>query len=160
MRTTSNLLAAAGLCAFLASTPAGAMGPTNDSPAASDYSKGVAAVESKDYAGAVKLLTGVIQQEPNNADAFTYLAFSLRMQGKPEDSVRYYQRALAIKPDHARAAEYLGEAYLTLKDLPKAEAQLAAIERICGTGCKEYAALSGAIATYKRDPAAPRQKSG
>lgn len=163
MRSLIRLLGGAALlaAAALQFPSAVAMGPSSDSSAKDNYNEAVRAVERKEYAKAVELLTGVVQEEPRNADALNYLGFSTRMQGKVEDSVRYYQRALAVNADHRGANEYLGEAYLAMNDLPKAEGQLAALQRICGgTGCKEYQSLSQAIATYKRDPAAARPKSG
>jgi predicted Zn-dependent protease len=140
--------------------PAVAMGPSSEPTVQDKYNDAVRAVESKDYAKAVELLTAVIRDEPRNADALNYLGFSTRMQGKVEDSVRYYQRALAIEADHRGASEYLGEAYLAMSDLAKAEGQLAALQRICGADCKEYKSLAEAIAIFKRDPKAARPKSG
>jgi protein involved in temperature-dependent protein secretion len=41
--------------------------------------------------------------------------------------------------------EYLGEAYAIKGDMARADAQLRAIGRICGTGCDEYKHLAQAI---------------
>ena len=46
--------------------------------------------------------------------------------------------------------EYLGEAYVIKGDIARAEEQLQAIERICGTGCEEYQDLAKAIAERPR----------
>lgn len=155
MRTLAACLA---LALIAGHAPAIAM-PVGTEPDKADLKDAVKAIDRKDYTEAVKLLTAVVQDDPRNADAFNYLGFSVRMQGKVEDSIRYYQRALAIVPNHRGANEYLGEAYLSLGDLPKAEVQLAALERICAKVCKEYKALAEAIATYRKDPKAARNKS-
>jgi tetratricopeptide (TPR) repeat protein len=72
-----------------------------------------------------------------------------RKLGKLPESLGYYQRALAINPSHKGANEYLGELYLMMKDLPKAEAQLALLKGICPGGCEELEDLEADIADYK-----------
>jgi len=147
-------------CLALALLAGPAMGmPMGGEPETAHLKDAVKAIDRKDYAEAFKLLTAVVQDDPRDADAFNYLGFSVRMQGKVGDSIRYYQRALAIVPNYRGANEYLGEAYLTLGDLTKAEVQLAALDRICAKVCKEYKALAAAITTYKKDPKATRNKS-
>ncbi len=61
----------------------------------------------------------------------------------------YYDQALTIDPKHKGANEYLGELYLKLGQLEKAEAQLARLDDICTFGCEEYDELKAAIETYK-----------
>jgi hypothetical protein len=58
-------------------------------------------------------------------------------------------QALAVNPDHRGANEYLGEAYLEINDLPKAEERLAHLINVCGQSCKETQELSKAVAAYK-----------
>ena len=54
-----------------------------------------------------------------------------------------------IDPNHKGANEYLGELYLKLDQLEKAEAQLARLDDICTFGCEEYNDLKAAIETHK-----------
>ena len=42
------------------------------------------------------------------------LGYVLRHQGRYEESVRAYQKALRLKPDYPAALEYLGEAYVKM----------------------------------------------
>ncbi len=44
------------------------------------------------------------------------LGFSLRKIGKYEQSLKYYKKAIEIKPDFAEAHEYIGESYLGIGD--------------------------------------------
>ena len=46
--------------------------------------------------------------------------------------------------------EYLGEAYIQLGDVASAKNQLSEIEKRCGTGCKEYTALSEQLAKFHK----------
>jgi hypothetical protein len=60
-----------------------------------------------------------------------------------------YQKAISLNPDHRGVNEYMGELYLMLNDLPKAEERLATLDRLCFFGCVEYTDLKHAIADYK-----------
>lgn len=107
------------------------------------------AIEAKDYAGAVRSLEQAAAADPKNADVQTWLGFAHRNLGHYEIAFKYYREALALSPGHRGAREYLGEAYLQVGDLPHAEEQLAALDRICLTGCDELKQLQGKIAAYK-----------
>ena len=66
----------------------------------------------------------------------------------PPPTVPQGQKALTVAPDFKQAREYLGEAYVQAKDLDKAKAELAEIEKLCGNQeCEEYKDLAEAIAT-------------
>lgn len=147
-----TLIAATVTAAALAfgMTGAWAMGSNNPSPAAetgadATYKKAVEAVEAKQYRAAVGLLNKAIEEKPRNPDALNYLGYSHRKLGDYALAVSYYKRALALEPDHRGANEYLGEAYVELGNLNGAAENLAALERICGTDCKEYKVLKAAI---------------
>jgi hypothetical protein len=56
---------------------------------------------------------------------------------------------LALKPKHRGANEYLGELYLEMGDLAKAEERLEVLDGACWFGCDEYSDLKEAIAKYK-----------
>jgi hypothetical protein len=53
----------------------------------------------------------------------------------------HYKRALELNPRHRGAHEYVGEAYLLVGALAKAEEHLAALQRICLLPCEELADL-------------------
>jgi len=77
-----------------------------------------------------------------------YLGYTHRMLGDYPGSLDFYQRALAINPDHKGAHEYLGELYLMIHDSASAEGQLAELTRLCPDGCEEKDVLTKAIADY------------
>jgi hypothetical protein len=70
------------------------------------------------------------------------------MLGDYPGSLDFYQRALAINPDHKGAHEYLGELYLMVHDSASADGQLAELTRLCPDGCEEKDVLTKAIADY------------
>lgn len=130
---------------------------TPEDPNWSDAKRLVAA---RDYDGAAPLLRKVVAADPQNADAFNYLGYINSRKGETEAALRYYQQALAIKPSHRGANEYLGELYLKLGDLPAAEARLKVLDSACFFGCSEYTQLKNAIADYKATGKFAIQKDG
>jgi tetratricopeptide (TPR) repeat protein len=70
------------------------------------------------------------------------------MVGDLTGSLDFYQKALAINPDHKGAHEYLGELYLMMHDSNSADAQLAELTRLCPNDCDEKDVLTKAIADY------------
>ncbi len=114
------------------------------------YDRAVKEVERKNYRKAIRILTDVLSDEPRSADALNYMGYSHRKLGKFPKAVGFYMRALKIDPDHRGANAYLGEAYLALKNLPKAEERLAHLWNICGQNCAEYHALNRSVMDYKQ----------
>jgi hypothetical protein len=57
---------------------------------------------------------------------------------------------LKLNPRHRGAHEYLGEAYLMIRNLAKAEEHLAALQRICLLPCAEYGDLEKRVAEYRK----------
>jgi tetratricopeptide (TPR) repeat protein len=143
--------------------PAFAMGPSSPPPPtkSSAYIEGQRAVNAKDYAKAVPLLEKAISENAQDADANNLLGYSYRKLGQQKAAFMYYQRALAIEPNNRGANEYLGELYVEMNDLPKAEAQLTRITQLCGTGCEEYRDLKAAIEKARAaGPATPGSRTG
>jgi len=110
-----------------------------------------AAIAARDYPGAIRILYGASQSNPQNADVQNLLGYSYRMLGQYPQAFVYYDKALAIDPMHRGALEYEGEAYLETNQLPKAMTNLATLKRACGSaGCPEIAQLESAIGRYKK----------
>jgi tetratricopeptide (TPR) repeat protein len=114
-----------------------------------DFQKAEYMIKGEQYAEAIPLLQKVVADNPRDADAWNYLGFASRKLGKLQEALGYYQKALALDPKHKGANEYLGELYLMMNDLPKAEAQLATLKSICATNCEEVEDLEADIAEYK-----------
>lgn len=135
----------------LTAGPALAMGSGSDSSEAvnPDYAAGRQLVEDGKYAEAIPLLEKAVAADGGNADALNYLGYSNRQLGNHDAALSHYQAALAIEPSHRGANEYLGELYLTLGDLAKAEERLDVLDEACFFGCDEYTELKNAIAAYR-----------
>jgi len=147
---TSTALALVTVTA--APTPAGA-DPSTDTSAARldpDYAAGKAAIDAKDWNAAIKVLSSAALRDPRNADIQNDLGYAYRNAGQLDLAFRHYQRALQLNPRHRGAHEYIGEAYLLVNNLAKAEEHLSALEKICLIPCEEYGDLQKAIAAYRQ----------
>ena len=98
---------------------------------------------------AAALLERVVEESPDDADAYSYLGFCDRMLGDREQALAQFGRALAIDPAHRSALEYLGRLYLEMRDLPRAKEQLGALARLCGGTCGQYRDLQEEVQKFK-----------
>jgi tetratricopeptide (TPR) repeat protein len=112
------------------------------------YAKAKAKVEAEDYRGAKPMLEKLLAKSPRDADVLNLMGYCSRKLGDPGEALAYYQKALAINPKHIGANEYLGELYLEMKDLAKAEERLKVLRQACN-GCEEQEELEEKIADYK-----------
>jgi tetratricopeptide (TPR) repeat protein len=118
-------------------------------PADPDYTAGVKAIEAGQYAAAIPLLQKAIARDGTNPDALNWLAYAVRRNGDPPGAIPIYQKALALDPKHRGAHEYIGEAYLTLDNLPKAKEHLARLDKLCFVPCSQYRDLKKAVEAYE-----------
>jgi Flp pilus assembly protein TadD len=127
---------------------------TDDDPAAAkldpDYAAGKKAIESKNWQAAIKLLNSAALRDTRNADIQNYLGYAHRNSGQMELAFKHYGRALQLNPRHRGAHEYIGEAYLMVNNLAKADEHLAALQKICLIPCEEYGDLKKQIDVYRR----------
>ena len=107
------------------------------------------AVKAGNYAAALPLFQKVVEKNANNADAWNYIGYSQRNLKQFDQALVSYQKALAIKPDHRGANEYLGELYLQTGKLAKAKERLKVLDAACFFGCEEFDELKAAIAAYE-----------
>jgi predicted Zn-dependent protease len=127
---------------------------TPSTSSGSDYSVAVRLIKHEQYSDAIPHLLMALADKPNDADILNYLGYTKRMTGDFPASLSYYQRALAQKPDHRGAHEYLGELYLQMHDLPSAQKELDTLASLCPSGCDERDTLAKAIAAYQPPAAA------
>ncbi len=112
------------------------------------YISAVKLANAAKYDDAIKAFNAL--NKPDDPRVNNWIGFSLRKQGKVDAAMPYYDKALKAAPDFTPAHEYLGEAYLQMKDMTKAKEQLAQIEKLCGNKtCEEYKDLSAAMKTAK-----------
>jgi tetratricopeptide (TPR) repeat protein len=128
--------------------------PTRENPETAeidpDYSAGKIAIEAKNWDAAIRSLWSASLRDPGNADIQNYLGYAYRKSGQLYPALAHYRRALELNPRHRGAHEYVGEAYLMMNALPKAEEHLAALRTICLIPCDEYEHLKKAIDDYQR----------
>ncbi len=128
------------------SMPAASSAPQVDPRA--EYKSGLDAIGAANYKKAIMHLKNVAAAAPKFADAQNWLGYSYRKTGDSKTSLKYYQKALKLEPNHAGANEYLGELYLELKDMPKAEERMAVLTACCAA-TSQAKQLADAIAEYK-----------
>jgi Flp pilus assembly protein TadD len=151
----ARLTAAALIAAGLTLVPGiGIADPgENDSAAAKldpDYAAGKQAIEAKNWSAAIKSLSSAALRDTRNADIQNYLGYAHRHMGQFDLAFKHYERALQLNSRHRGAHEYVGEAYLLVNKLAKAEEHLAALQKICLLPCEEYEDLKKAIAGYRK----------
>ncbi|MBP6818758.1 MAG: tetratricopeptide repeat protein [Ferrovibrio sp.] len=156
MRRISRLTSAAALAVALGlAMPVLAMGPSPNAPTEAakpvdpNFTEGKKAIDRKDWAAAVPLFQAVVAKDAKNADAFNWLGYAQRNNGDYTAAFAAYNEALKIDPRHKGAHEYIGEAYLKVNDLAKAEEHLKRLDSLCAFGCAEYTELKNKIAAYK-----------
>jgi tetratricopeptide (TPR) repeat protein len=115
-----------------------------------DYANGRRAVEAKDWNTAIRLLSSAALRDTRNAEIQNYLGYAYRNSGELSAAFKHYARALQINPRHRGAHEYLGEAYLMINNVAKAEEHLATLKNICLIPCDEVGILQGKIAEYRK----------
>ena len=142
--TTMLALTLVGPVAYAADTESTPVANTQNR----DYAAGKAAVERKDWSSAVASFRKVVAADPNSADGYSMLGFSLRWMGKMDEAFAAYDRALAINPKHVGALEYSGVAYLKADQPAKANEQLTKLEKFGGKNSEEYRDLAKAISDY------------
>ena len=148
------LLIAFAVVAMLASGVAHAAGlssTTTTTSVTSDFPKAKKLVDAKNFTAAIPLLKMVVKSQPKNADAWNLLAFSNRKLEKFDVAPQQYQKALKIQPTHKGANEYLGELYLKVGDLPKAQERLTVLNDMCiygFIGCEENSELKEKVSIF------------
>ena len=136
-------------CVFAAQA---APGEEEDAGLDPDYASGKQAIESKDWRTAIEFLNSAALRDTRNSDIQNYLGFAYRSSGELALAFRHYHRALQLNARHRGAHEYLGEAYLMIGNLVKAEEHLALLGKICLIPCEEHAMLEKKVAAYRARP--------
>lgn len=114
------------------------------------------AIKKWDYKQAIELLKVEAAKDPNNADVQNLLGYSNRKLENYDLALSYYQKALALEPQHRGANNYLGHLYLETDKLEKAQERLAVLDKACTFGCEEYRELKQAIAVHQQQQLADR----
>lgn len=118
----------------------------------SAYAMALIVMHQGRYADAIPFLEQALADRPHSADVLTNLGYAHFKIDDLAVAFSFYQKALAIDPDHKRAHEHLGEFYVVMQDATSADAQLAELTRLCPDGCDEKDALTKAIADSRGHP--------
>jgi len=82
----------------------------------------------------------------DHPDVANYIGYANRKLGNYDLAKVWYDKALAIDPNHVRTWQYYGMWHVEQGNMLKAADFLEKIRLICnGTGCKEYQDLKGAM---------------
>lgn len=114
-----------------------------------DYAAGLASLKAGELPAALGRFQAALKRFPEAADLHNELGYTHRRLRQMDKSFEHYRRALALKPAHRGAHEYIGEAYLLVGDLGAAEKHLKALREICLLPCQEAEELSRAIAEHR-----------
>lgn len=145
------LVAVALACGGAQALAAGSGGASSNTVADDpDWAAAKAAIAQKNYEQATPLLQRAVEKDPGNADAWNYLGYVNARADRHEAALGYYGKALALQPKHRGANEYLGELYLKMGDVAKAEERLKVLDDACFFGCAEYDLLKKAVNEYKQ----------
>jgi len=106
-------------------------------------------IEAENYEAAISELEKALSKSPDDADLLNLLAYSQRKLMRFDIALINYQKALKIEPEHRGANEYLGELYLQLGQLDKAQERLKVLDDACFFGCEEFDELEEAIEMYR-----------
>ena len=154
IRVFAAILLLGGALAMLPAsdaTAAGSSSSTSNTASQADQrniERGKQAIEAGDWERAAMFLERAAETNAQNADVFNLLAYSYRHLDRIDEAFENYGRALELDPKHLGAHEYIGEAYLIVGDLAKAEGHLATLQEICAS-CEETEELAEAIAQFK-----------
>lgn len=105
------------------------------------YLSAVGLINQGNYAGALIDLKHASFVFGPHPEILTYQGFANRKLGRLEQAFSFYQMALAVDPNHLGVNEYLGEYYVQIGELEKAQQQLEKLESLCPFGCEQAAEL-------------------
>jgi tetratricopeptide (TPR) repeat protein len=153
-RTVMAFLCSAAIAAFAAGGGGGGGGGAGGADETQvqdpEYMAAMAAVAKKDWKQVIERMGAYAQRNPDSADAWNELGHAHRLTGDVKTALDDYGKALKIDPKHRGAHEYLGEAYLQLDDLPRAEQELKTLDKLCFFRCEQYTDLKEQIEAYRK----------
>ena len=120
-----------------------------------DYAAARKAIAARQWEEAIARLRKAEVRHPDHADLQNHLGYAHRNLKQFDAALSHYKRAIELDPRHRGAHEYIGEAYLMVRDVPNAEKHLAALRAICLLPCEELTDLEKALETHRRSSKRP-----
>lgn len=115
---------------------------------ATEYAKGVEALNASRFAEARRAFDNVLSVAPKDANSAFLAGTAMDALDKPKDAKRYYERAVKNDGERVDAHRALALALVKLADKPKAQAQLdwlTAKAAACAGTCANAAAIDAAV---------------
>ena len=97
------------------------------------------------FAEAHDMLETALAVDPRNRRAFVELARVAQKQRLFGKTIRLTNKALTLEPNDLDAIEVQGEAMVELGAVPRARQNLAKLQKLCASGCRQLSQLSAAI---------------
>jgi tetratricopeptide (TPR) repeat protein len=119
-------------------------------PVDSYYQQAEKRIKAEDWKGAIALLEKSLARNAKSADAENLMGYSHRKMGNYDRAFKHYAQALDLNPKHLGAHEYVGEAYLKIKDLKKAKVHLGNLGNLCAYDCPEYRDLRKQVMAFEK----------
>jgi predicted Zn-dependent protease len=107
--------------------------------------QGEAQIAAGNLMQAGNLLETAVAVDPRNRSAFIDLARVAKQQKLFGKAIRLADEALQLEPNDLDAIEVQGEAMVELGAIPRAKQNLAKLQSLCASNCRQVAALSSAI---------------
>lgn len=101
------------------------------------YYQAVSAINRDEHEEGLRHLRKAALAFGPHPDILTYQGFANRKLGRFDVAQAYYNRALAVAPNHLGALEYFGELKVERGDIAGAKANLAKLDALCDFGCFE-----------------------
>lgn len=114
-----------------------------------DYKTAQELMAAEKFDEAIPVLLTVVANDARNDDAWHDLGYASQRLSRNTEAAGYYERALSIKPTRRNTRAKLGEVYLALDNVAKAEEQLKQLTQTCPEGCEEQKHLQAQIEAYK-----------
>ena len=90
-------------------------------------------------------LEAALAVDPRNRAAFVVMARVAQKQKLFGQAIRFTNKALALEPRDLDALAVQGEAMVEMGAVPRARDNLAKLQKLCPSGCRQLASLSAAI---------------
>jgi tetratricopeptide (TPR) repeat protein len=107
--------------------------------------QGEAQIAAGNLMEAGNLLETAVAVDPRNRSAFIDLARVAKQQKLFGKAIRLANEALELEPNDLDAIEVQGEAMVELGAIPRAKENLAKLQKLCASNCRQVSALSNAI---------------
>ena len=146
MRISVRFLALGTAATLLASPVVGQRPDDQILPQSIEFQKqGEAELSAGNLSGATDLLETSVAIDPRNRSAFIDLARVAKKEKLFGKAIRLANEALELEPNDLDAIEVQGEAMVELGAIPRAKENLAKLQKLCSSNCRQVAALSSAI---------------